>query len=84
MGNKITLTGHLTKEYVVTTPRELLFDGDGPPFTSYFAKTLEEAREKAARLNHKDAKIYLNEYVKVDGFLGRLHRSIYIGVRNKV
>ena len=75
MDDKITLTGHRTTEYVLTAPRELLFDGDGPAFNSYCAKTLGEVREKASHLNHKDAKIYLHEYVEVDGFSGLLHRS---------
>lgn len=73
MEEKISLTGHLSKEYVISTPRELLFDGDGPACNSCFASTLEEAREKATRL--KNAEIHLNEYVKVDGFSGLLHKT---------
>ncbi|MDP3697387.1 MAG: hypothetical protein Q8R55_05205 [Candidatus Taylorbacteria bacterium] len=75
MGKKITLTGDLTTQYVVTTPRELLFDGDGPAINSCFAKTLEEARKKAARINPKVTKIYLQEYVEVENRWGFLHRS---------
>lgn len=75
MSEKISLTGYLSKKYVITTPRWLLcdFDVDEPAYISWFANTLEEARKKAAPL--KNAEIHLNEYVKVDGFSGLLHRT---------
>lgn len=69
---KIPLTGHLEENYVVTTPRELLFDGDGPPFYERPATSLEDAREKASRLT--DAKILKYEDVDVEGFNGHLTR----------
>lgn len=73
MPNRISLVGKIEEKYVIVTPRELLFDGDGPSFYEWFADTLEDARTRASRLTN--AKIYLYELVEVKGFSGVLQRS---------
>lgn len=70
---KMSFTGNLEESYVVTTPRELLFDGDWPPFYEHPATSLEDAREKASKLT--DAKILLTERVTIEGFSGTVSRS---------
>lgn len=73
MSKTISLVGKVFSTYIITSPRELLFDGDGPPIISASAETLEKAREKASSL--EDSKIYLRETVTVEGFAGILSRS---------
>lgn len=73
MSKTISLIGKVSSIYVITSPRELLFDGDGPAIISAFAETLEKAREKASRL--EDSKIYLRETVTIESFTGILTRS---------
>ena len=72
MSTKISLVGNITDNFVVTTPRELLFDGDEPPFYERPAVSLEDAIEKASHL--ADAKIFKHEFVTVEGFSGLLTR----------
>lgn len=72
MPTYMSMTGNVTEEYVIVTPRKLLFDGDGPPFYQEFVIDLEDAQAKASRL--KDAKIIRVERVTVEGFFGILTR----------